>query len=184
VTARRRKASADRDGTAFVALPWLVIDSQGYRACSSTARALLVDIVRQYNRSNNGKLVVTPKWYRPLGWKSVDVVSRAKGELILAGLLFETRRGARPNRASWYALTFFGLDVTAGLDVSPASFPRGGYMRPNQILIEKRAAAGRARRQPIKALIPSDGTRGKPIAPSHGKDAGPSVPSHGAMRPH
>jgi len=180
---RRKNVGADRDGTTFLSLPTVLIDSDGYRALSHTARSLLVDVGRQYNRTNNGKLVITARWYKPMGWTSADVVSRAKNELLQAGILFETRRGARPNRASWYALTFFGLDVESGLDVSPSQFKRGAYIRPDPALAAKRDAARRTRRQPIKALSPSHGTARKAIAPSHGTETRTPVPSGGAMRP-
>lgn len=51
-----------------------------------------------------------------------------KRELIDAGLIVETRKGARPNKASLYAVTWCALDQCGNkLDISPSAFPRGAY---------------------------------------------------------
>ncbi len=53
---------------------------------------------------------------------------KAKRELIEVELIVETRKGARPNKASLYAVTFYALDDCGGkLEMSPRSFPRGAY---------------------------------------------------------
>ena len=108
-----------RDGGRFVALPHVVIDSPSHRALNHAARSLLVDIARQYTGRNNGKLVACNKALKPLGWTSHQSVTRALQELIEAKLLTETRKGARPNRAAWFALGFIRLEVTDGLDIDP-----------------------------------------------------------------
>ena len=48
-----------------------------YRALGYPARALLIDIARQYTGSNNGRLVACARYLKPLGWNSNDTVSRA-----------------------------------------------------------------------------------------------------------
>ena len=80
------------DGSRFIRLPWVVIDSPGYRALSRTARSLLIDIARQFNGHNNGKLVACRKYLAPMGWLSNDVITRARIELLECELMLETRR--------------------------------------------------------------------------------------------
>ena len=46
------------DGS-FIALPWSVVDSPKYKTLSSTAKALLIDLARQYRGLNNGSLVAS-----------------------------------------------------------------------------------------------------------------------------
>ena len=162
----KRKAANGRDGGTFTALPHVVIDSVGYRATGHVARSLLIDIARQHNRRNNGELVACMKYLRPLGWKSHDVVTRALRELVANGLLIETRKGARPSKAAWFALAWQQLDVTIGLDIDPKKYRTGGYVRH----VAKNAA-----------LVPSDGIERAKTAPSHGIGAAPSIPSHGAV---
>jgi len=144
---RRRDGGDKRDRGTFLALPHVVLDSPSYRALGHTARSLLIDIARQYNGHNNGKLVACAKYLRPLGWRSADVVNRAKRELLASDLLMETRIGWRPNRAAWFALTWFELDVTAGLDINPVRYKKGSY---------------------IKLTTPANGAAATRIAPSHG----------------
>ena len=140
--AKRWKAQREkRDGTAFVALPYMVIDSPGYRAASHTARSLLLDIARGHTGKNNGKLTACRKYLEPLGWRSNDVIVRARRELIDCRLILETRKGARPNRAAWYALGWLDLDVFDGMEIDPKLYRRGGYMRPD-MPVPKIAAPG------------------------------------------
>jgi hypothetical protein len=162
--ARRMKASTGRDAGGFVALPWAVLDCPAYAALSHPARSLLLELARQYVRDNNGRLLASRAHLAQRGWTSADVIQRAKGELLAAGFIHETVKGRRPNRASWYALTWFALDRHPEYDPGAAeSFLRGAY-RKNAI------------------LCPSHGTERPPIAPSHGTGRPRSVPSHGAIR--
>ena len=94
-----------RDGKTFVPLPMVMLESPGYRLASHPARALLIDIAMQYTGHNNGKLTACAKYLKPKGWRSSDTIVRARRELIDCGLLIETRKGARPNKAAWFALS-------------------------------------------------------------------------------
>lgn len=154
----RSKIDAKRDGGRFVALPHPVIDSAAYRGLGHVARSLLIDIARQYNRLNNGKLTACMKYLKPLGWNSVATVTRAKAELLASGLLIETRKGGFPNKSAWYMLAWHDLDIAAGLDSDPATYQRarGDY----------RHAVGAGLNG--AGLVPSRGAGGAAIAPSGG----------------
>lgn len=167
-----KRAKNKRDGRQFVAVPMVVLESPGYRAASHTARSLLLDIAMQYTGSNNGRLTASAKYLQVKGWTSNDTIVRARRELLECGLLIETRKGARPNKAAWYALTWHDLDQTSGLDLDPKLYRRGEYMRPE--------TSGRDTK--IAALAPSDGAESRPIAPSHGARPSTYAPSDGAVR--
>lgn len=131
---KKNQRSKSRDGGGFVALPWQVIDSAAYQALSPYGKALLIDIARQYNLSNNGALRCGRAYMQPRGWNSMDTLTKAKRELLDAGLIHETVKGARPNKASWYAVTWYALDKLDGLDAgAAAAFERGAYHRKNAI---------------------------------------------------
>lgn len=164
-----RGDAARRDGTSFVLLPRIVLESLAFRSLSHPARALLVDIAMQFSGRNNGQLVCCAKFYRPLGWRSADTVTRALRQLLEAGLLIETRKGRRPNVASWFALSWRELDVTEGLDIDSRQYRRGEYLRAKPA--EKNAR-----------LAPSGGTGGCLIAPSGGVMESPATPAGGAIR--
>ncbi len=164
------KGDSGRDSGGFVALPWSVLDCPAYARLSHPARALLFELARQFVRDNNGRMLLSRVYMATRGWKSADVIDRAKRELLDAGFIFQTVMGHRPNKASWFAVTWRALDKLPGYDAGAEKcFERGAYQKD----------------MPIKnaSLIPSHGT-GKPlIAPSHGTERTPPVPAHGTIRP-
>ncbi|QWD65340.1 hypothetical protein [Polynucleobacter sp. MWH-Aus1W21] len=128
---RASKKGSSRDGGRFIALPFSVIDSPAFMQLSYAAKSLLLDIARQYASDNNGRLLATMKYLSKRGWTSSDVISRAKKELLDAKLIYETVKGHRPNRASWYAITWHSLDKITGYDAGAAErWPsaRSGYL--------------------------------------------------------
>ncbi|QKL94318.1 hypothetical protein HI802_19475 (plasmid) [Ralstonia solanacearum] len=128
--ARAKKGrSSYRDPGGFAAIPWTVLDSRAYQGLSLAAKALLIEIARQYHRNDNGRMIVTLAYLRTRGWTSNDTINRAKQELLDAGLIYETVKGCRPNKASWYAATWWALDKLDGYDQgAEAGFIRSAYM--------------------------------------------------------
>lgn len=81
---------------------------------------------------------------------SADVISRAKRELQACCFIHETVKGRRPNRASWYALTWYRLPAHPKYDQEALdTFVRGAYSRNSP-------------------LIPPDGPRRGETAPRAG----------------
>ena len=166
---KRKGHDTSRDQGGFVALPWSVLDCPAYARLSHPARSLLWEFARQYVRDNNGRLLASGVYLAKRGWRSQDVVTRAKRELLDAGFIHETAMGHRPNKASWYAVTWRALDKLPGYDVGAAeTFKRGAYQQNAQL---KNAS-----------LTPSHGVERPTIAPSHGVEEAPPTPSHGAIR--
>lgn len=126
---RAKHKRTGRDGVGFVALPHVVMDSQAYLGLSGPAMRLLLDLARQYTGKNNGRLVVCMSALAGRGWTSNDTLTRATRTLEVSGLVFQTRMGARPNKAAWYALTWADLDWCSEMEIRPESFPRGQYAR-------------------------------------------------------
>lgn len=167
---KSRKGDSGRDAGGFVALPWSVLDCPAYARLSHPARALLLELARQFVRDNNGRLLASAAYLSKRGWKSADVITRAKRDLMEAGFIHETVKGHRPNRASWYAVTWQAIDHLKGYDHGAIeSFERGAYRKS----------------EPLKNanLRPSHGVGMSSIAPSHGVGNMPPTPSHGAIRP-
>ncbi len=129
---RYKDARDKRDGGAFVTVPLSVLRSRAYIEAGAFARMLLFDLLEQYRGNNNGDLCAAWKFMKPRGWRSEATLSKAKRELLELGLIVETRRGARPNKASLYAVTWYSLDDCGGkLDIAPQAFPRGAYKLHN-----------------------------------------------------
>lgn len=162
-----KKVDTDRMPGGFSPIPWSVLDSQAYLGLSHPARSLLLEIARQDTRSSNGRLLLSSKHLAKRGWKSNDTISRAKSELLQAGLIYETVKGHRPNKASWYAVTWFKLYPHPGFDVGALEgFRLGAYMDLN-----------------LKntGLKPSGGSTSTSIAPSAGLRASICTPGGGAV---
>jgi len=163
-----RKGSSERDSGGFIALPWSVLDCPAYGRLSVHARALLLEVARQYVRDNNGKLLLSRDYMAKRGWKSSDMLTKAKRELLDGGFLHQTVMGHRPNKASWYAVTWQTLDRHPGYDAGAVeSFKRSAYRET----------------APLKnaGLRPSHGTERPAIVPSHGTETPLTVPPHGAI---
>ena len=167
---KRKGNDSSRDAGGFVAMPWTVLDCPAYGRLSVHARALLLELARQFVRDNNGRLLLSRAYMQTRGWKSVDMLTKAKTELINAGFVYQTVIGHRPNKASWYAVTWRALDRMPGFDAGAAEgFERGAY-RNGQAL--KNAS-----------LVPPHGTERPAIGPPHGTGKLRTVPPHGPIRP-
>ncbi|HOE40603.1 MAG TPA: hypothetical protein PLB25_03055 [Rhodoferax sp.] len=160
-----------------MAIPWSVLDCPAYARLSHPARSLLLEIARQFVRDNNGRLLTSLRHLESRGWKSWDVITRAKRELLESGFIHETVMGHRPNKASWYALTWRALDKIPGFDPgAEASFERGAYMKKIDVLTPSHGAG-------MPVIAPPDGAGDPPTAPPDGAIRAvlplPPAPSHG-----
>lgn len=165
----RKKPPTGRVEGGFVALPWDVLDSAAYGLLSHPARSLLLEIARQYVRDNNGRLLTSRAHLFKRGWKSADVITRAIRELEAAGFIHQTVKGQRPNRASWWAVTWQKLDRHPDFDAGvAATFRRAAYRNDEPLL--KNAG-----------LRPSGGATGPVIAPRRGVGVPSVAPSGGAI---
>ncbi len=165
---KKSKGDTGRDAGGFVALPWSVMDCAAYARLSHPAKALLFELARQFVRDNNGRMLLSGAYLAKRGWKSADVITRAKRELLAAGFIFETVKGHRPNRASWYAVTWRTLDKLPGYDTGAAlTFERGAYQKSTPLK---------------KSLTPPYGVESPTTAPPHGVERQPATPSHGAIK--
>ena len=167
---KRKGHDTSRDQGGFIALPWSVLDCPAYARLSVHARALLLEVARQFVRDNNGRLLLSRAYMQTRGWKSVDMLTKAKTELIDAGFIFQTVMGHRPNKASWYAVTWRTLDKMPGFDAGAVEcFERGAYRNAEAL---KNAS-----------LVPPHGTERPVIGPHHGTEKPRTVPPHGPIGP-
>lgn len=185
-----KKGSSNRDGTAFLALPWQVLDCPAYGRLSYPARALLLEVGRQYHRDDNGRMLLSRAYLATRGWRSADVIHRAKTELLEGGFIFETVKGHRPNKASWYAATWLALDRLAGFDPgAERAFERGAYRREVPLMDVTRLKGYDATKDvpdpttQKSVLIPAGGTESRPIGPAGGTERPATVPPAGPIRP-
>jgi len=121
----------------FLGIPhnvWLHCDFIGL---SPVALKLLIDILGQYNGSNNGDLVITRSFLKTRGWNSVSQIYKARDELVEKGLVVLARQGGR-NRCSLYAITWKNIDECKGkIDIKATV---GSYRVFNSLVPHIRAA--------------------------------------------
>jgi hypothetical protein len=97
----------------FLRLDYSIFISPAYRALSTTARALLLEIISLYNGENNGALYLSVRdAAKRLGLADVGAASRAFDELEAMGFIVCTVEGyfsvktANKSRARCWRLTF------------------------------------------------------------------------------
>ncbi|MDR3369057.1 hypothetical protein [Rhodoferax sp.] len=193
--ARKGRIDDSREPGGYCALPWSVIDSQAFQSLSYPAVALLIELARQYVRNNNGRLLLSANYLRSRQWHSKDVIERARRELLDVKLIYQTVQGHRPNKASWYALTWYTLDRLPDYDAGAVEgFRRGMYASfqlptpapTREALFEKWRGYGvTGQKKPaskIDRLSPADGAERAAIAPAGGVESLSTAPAHGAIR--
>ena len=162
-----KRVDTDRVSGGFSPIPWSVLDSQAFLSLSHPARSLLLEIARQDTRSSNGRLILSSRHLRTRGWKSNDTICRAKSELLRAGLIYETVKGHRPNKAAWYAVTWYKLYPHKDFDAGAVEgFKLGAY---SDAYLKN------------TGLKPSRGAISTPIAPPSGSRERVVAPKDGAV---
>jgi hypothetical protein len=124
--AKRAKRPETFSGS-FSALPHAVMDSRAYTGATSTAKALLNELLRQVNGVNNGHLHLADKWMAKRGWPSKSTVDKYAVELIERDLVVQTKQGGMGIGASWFALTWLPVSNFVGLDIGPGSYRKGAW---------------------------------------------------------
>lgn len=170
-----------------MALPWQVLDSPAWQNLSYPAKALALEVARQYVSDNNGRLLCSRAHLLPRGWNSNDVIHRGVRELLDAGFLHQTVLGQRPNKASWYAITWQPLDPSPKYDAGAVElFVKAKYLTTRSDATASKPhpklAAGAS--DEIATFRPSGGVGVTPIAPADGVGGALSTPSNGAVLTH
>lgn len=182
---KRSKIDNGRDSGGFVALPHAVMNSAAYLGLSANARSLLLEVALQFGGADNGRMLLSRAHLAKRGWKSSDMIDKGKRELLDAELIFETVKGQRPNKASWYAVTWRRLDKIKGFDQgAEKAFERGAYSKrtpisqPKETLDWTQPNGGRQN----AVLNPHSGVGPALIGPPRGTGTWLPVPSDGAIQ--
>jgi len=133
---QREKANNRRESGRFILIPHAVLASSDYIGLSYKSKALLVDLVHQYNGRNNGDLTAALGYMQARGWKRSATLTDAVKEIMEAHLIIRTREGKFQNphsRCALYAITWQQIDECEGkdLEVSRTSTP------PRKFSLEK-----------------------------------------------
>lgn len=165
----RDNQATERFSGTFTAIPHAVQDSVAFRWASHRAQALLLELARQLNGKNNGRLQLSVKWLKGRGWTSTDVIQKAKREILERGLAEKTRLGGLGVGPDRYAVTWLPILDYSGLDMKRGEFRQGQWrMLDTPPPIGRRVAQSAARNGP---------------APPHGTGTLSHVPQHGTLTP-
>ena len=126
--ASRMKVKGRRITGRFIGLPHVVVKNKDYIQLSYKSKALLIDLMLQYNGKNNGDLTTALAILRDRGWKRQATIGEAVKELIDANLIIRTREGQFRNpcsRCALYAITWQPIDdcKDKDLNVNPTITP-------------------------------------------------------------
>jgi len=124
---RKQKRPVEAISGLYGAVPHAVMDGTAFKGASYPAKALLFDLIRQHSGNNNGHLHLSFSWLANRGWKSRDVIQRARAELIQRGLLIQTRQGGLNIGASRYALTWLHISNYVGLEIERKDYHPGAW---------------------------------------------------------
>jgi hypothetical protein len=93
----------------YAAIPHRVIDSPAFSDLSPSAVQVLLLLVRQLTKENNGHLQATRTWLSERGVGSNHTIQRAISGLIAHGFIYRTKSGSYGNGAARYAVTWLSL---------------------------------------------------------------------------
>jgi len=125
----------------YGAIPHAVMDGVAFKGASYPAKALLFELMRQHSGKNNGHLQLSFSWLQGRGWKSRDVIQRARDEIIERGLLIQTRQGGLNIGASRYAVTWLKISNFVGLEIQGKDYHPGAWGFMDTLPVAKQNAA-------------------------------------------
>jgi hypothetical protein len=113
--AKVTKKGRSRGSGRFVMLTFDLIGSPAWEGLSTQARAVLIQVAKRYNGSNNGRLAVSVRMLEAECCITKTTAAKAIKKLVEAGFLDVMQQGAFSNKKSMsaeYRLTWFKCDRT------------------------------------------------------------------------
>jgi hypothetical protein len=137
----RQKKPLEAVSGSYIAIPHGVLDSVAFTGVSHRAKALLLEMVRQLNGRNNGRIQLSDKWLKARGWKSKGVIFSAKTELLERKLIMLAKQGGLNHGASWYLVTWLAVSNFVGLDITARDYHPGAWSFLDKLPLPKNASA-------------------------------------------
>ncbi|WP_239512066.1 hypothetical protein [Pseudomonas frederiksbergensis] len=112
-----RNAKARRKSPPFAMIQKRMIQSVGFRALGPWSRAVILELLAQYNGQNNGDLSATRTMAKEWGIGSAHTLQRALEELEAGGWIMQSRTsvfGRQGARCALYALSWLPIDECPG----------------------------------------------------------------------
>lgn len=160
---QNQKRPAEAVNGQYGAIPIALLNSAAFMGASYPAKALLFELIRQHNGKNNGHFQLAFAWLAKRGWKSRDVIQRAKAELIERGLIIQTLQGGLNIGPTLYAVTWLTISNFVGLDIQSKDYHPGAWAFMDKLPIGKKNANavppdGKGSTGKRYSTVPPDGT--------------------------
>lgn len=120
MASNKTKGNMKSKAPPFAMLQKAMIQSPGYRALSFVARVVLIELLAQYNGSNNGDLSATRTMAEDWGIGSDNTLRRALKDLEAAGWIMQTRSShfsKHGARCALYAVAWMPINECPGKDL-------------------------------------------------------------------
>ncbi len=138
MAAKKQKRPEEAVSGLYSPMPHTVLDSVAFKSLGYPAKALLFDLIRQHTGVNNGHLHLSFSWLASRGWKSRDVIQRARAELMKHDLLIQTKQGGLNIGASRYAVTWLKITNFLGLDIQAKDYHLGAWALMNDLSVSRK----------------------------------------------
>ncbi|MGQ8365316.1 hypothetical protein [Glaciecola sp. 1036] len=116
----------EKKSVRFAGVPHSVMENKSYIELSYSAKALLFEIAKQYNKHNNGKLCAIPEQLKVRGFGSATTVYGAVRELLDSNLIIYSKVAMKGSRQPhFYAITWEKVNTNPGfeMDIEPTNKP-------------------------------------------------------------
>lgn len=133
----------------FSMLQHRVIDSEAFADLKSSAKVLVMLLVRQDNGKNNGHLQVTFSWCKRYGIGSEHTLKGAIADLIAHGFIYRTRSHGANGTWATYALTDRQISDKQGLFLGGWKQNAWHDWKPS----EKKATRKKCRKPPAESAV-------------------------------
>jgi hypothetical protein len=179
----RQKKPIEAVSGSYSAIPHAVLDSVAFMGASHPAKALLLELVRQLNGRNNGRLQLSDKWLKERGWTSKSLTFNAKRILLERKLIMLAKQGGLNHGASWYLVTWLAVSNFVGLDITAMDYHPGAWSFLDKLPLPKNASAVPSAGVVKPSTTPPAGVANRSTTPPHGaREAllrGSTTPPHG-----
>ncbi len=129
----RERIKGRKTSYSFVQLRHDIMRHENFRTMSAYGKALIIDLLSQFNGRNNGDFCAAWGLMKDRGWRSKSTLQRAKSELLKRGWVTITRQGGK-HCATLYAVTWLPIDECDGkLDVKPTTIALNLWKEPDKI---------------------------------------------------
>lgn len=147
-----------------------VVNTPAWVALGSNAKTLYIDLLIQFNGSNNGNLTAALGTLKHRGWRSSATLATALGELLALGFIVKTRGGGvrQGSRVcSLFALSDLPIAANPKLGIE-AALPSFGFRLYGSVADARKALAAVRRKKSTLQKLNANASEIEAVKPLSG----------------